>query len=647
MKNNISLAVVGHIDHGKSTFIGRLLYDVGYIKTYEVAAMKEETGCEKLDFSQFLDVYKEERENSMTMDTTKRYFETDNYRATIIDCPGHQEFIKNMLSGASEAEGAIALVSCSQEEGVQEQGKRHLALLTVLNIPINIIAVNKTDEINYSKERFDEVVKELKAFLETLGQNTENIEFIPVSAKEGDNVHKKSANTSWYTGPTVTEAIGKLNKKKEETDKVLRLTVQQVDPEEKIIFGRIEAGKIKVGQNIEFGLANTITKVEKIATTKEGVSEASKGEVVSLTVNNIENINRGDIAGEEGKKPEKSNTVLAEVILPHNTELKIGDRFTFRYATAETEAIVNKIVKKINSEDLSFIENDPLAVHEGEIGMVRIGLIDDLVLEEYKQCPSLGRFVGLNQKKSFPGIIVKKEDNEERVTKIACGISPTTLPQLDELTKQKRVSLLRVNGAFPLPDWEKIKSFGLPIGLDIPGDRSLRNKPRTTPHTDDELIDIAIKEGLDYVSLSYVTDAIWTKEVQQRIKEKQSKTQVIAKIETAEALKHLRELIDAADKVLIDRGDLGEAIGFEKVAFYQDKIIEETKKKGKEIMIATEIAASTINTYRPSHADSMQIREFAKKKVDFIVLAEETTKSQTCIEAVKSINRVLDYAEIC
>ncbi|GEM_PF-373422 len=645
MKKNINLCVVGHMDHGKSTFIGRLLYDAGYIKKYEFIALQQEG--REIDFAHFLDIYREERENAMTMDTTKRFFETEKYQYTIIDSPGHKEFIKNMLSGVSEAQYAIVIVSCDEKERIQEQTRRHLALLHLLGVRIAVIAVNKMDSVGYKEKEFNKVTDEMNQFLAYIGCDTSATAFVPIVATRGENISTHSEKMEWYKGETI---IGWLDTTvmpaPPSVAQPLRVVVQFTSQEEKLVLGKIEAGRLVQGEEIYFEPAHVQGVVGEISVLGKQVKEAFAGEAVGFIVKSekFSLLKRGDVGGTGMHKPKPCLQAIGEVIVPFDAKVRVGDEFVFRSGANEGKAIIAEIIKKISSENLQFMENNALSLHEGDIGIVRLQFREQIVVERYSTSKELGRFLLMKEKKAFPGIILQTTEMQAYKTSLICNISPLTMPHLDRLVKQKRVAMLRVNGAFELPDFAILRKYNLPIVLDIPGDRKKR---RTSMISDEELLNIAIRERIDFVGLSYVRSVKEMEDVRAVIEKNKSQVKVIAKIETKEALLHLNAITEAADMLLIDRGDLGTDVGYEKVPFYQEKIVAVAKKFGKKIAVATELAMSTINTDRPTHADTTQMHTTVKQGVDYLVLAEETAKNNDPVKSVEIINLILDFAEAC
>jgi len=205
-KPHMNLAVIGHIDHGKSTLVGRLMYDTGAVEAHVIEKYKEEAkakGKESFAFAWVMDSLKEERERGITIDIAHQRFDTDKYYFTVVDCPGHRDFVKNMITGASQADAAILVVS--GKDSVQAQTKEHVFLSRTLGINQLIIAINKMDEVNYDEAKYNKAKEDVSALLKIVGFKPAEMNFIPTSAFEGDNIASKSENTKWYTGPTILE----------------------------------------------------------------------------------------------------------------------------------------------------------------------------------------------------------------------------------------------------------------------------------------------------------------------------------------------------------------------------------------------------------------------------------------------------------
>ncbi|MGB9577146.1 MAG: GTP-binding protein, partial [Candidatus Norongarragalinales archaeon] len=248
-KPHLNLIFTGHVDHGKSTTVGRLLYETGALSENDLRKLKEEAakvGKATFEFAFAMDQLKEERERGVTIDIAHKDFHTQKYYFTIIDAPGHKDFVKNMITGASQADAAVLV--CSAKEGVQAQTIEHAFLLKVLGVNQFIFAINKMDAVNYDRQKYEETKQALTAKLKPMGYPVDKIPVIPISAYMGDNIAKKSDKTPWYAGPTLLEALDQLAEPKKPTDKPLRLPIQEVftiTGQGTVPVGRVEAGILK------------------------------------------------------------------------------------------------------------------------------------------------------------------------------------------------------------------------------------------------------------------------------------------------------------------------------------------------------------------------------------------------------------------
>ena len=263
-REHLKLVIVGHVDHGKSTLIGRLFFDTDSLPKEKIEEVKQicEALGKELEFAYVMDHLEEERSQGITIDTAQTFFKTEKRDYVIIDAPGHREFTKNMITGASQAEAAILIVDAS--EGVREQTRRHAYILGMLGLKQVIVAVNKMDLVDYSENVFNEVSKQTTDFLERIGIAPTYI--IPISAKEGDNVAKASDRMKWYTGPTILQALDTFKKTEKRDENPLRFAVQDVYniDGKRIIVGRVEAGTLRVGDNIIVLPTGEETTVETI-----------------------------------------------------------------------------------------------------------------------------------------------------------------------------------------------------------------------------------------------------------------------------------------------------------------------------------------------------------------------------------------------
>lgn len=395
-KAHLNLVIIGHVDHGKSTLTGRILLETGAIDPHIIEKYKkeaEEKGKGSFYFAWVMDGLKEERERGVTIDVAHKKFYTDKYYFTVIDAPGHRDFVKNMITGTSQADAAI--ITCSAIEGPQAQTKEHVFLATTLGVKQIIVAINKMDAVKYDQEKYNEAVAGMKKLFAMIGNKAENIPFIPVSAYEGDNIKTASANTSWYKGPTLIQALDALTVPKKETDKPLRLPVQDVYTITGIgtvPVGRVETGLLKPKMKVCFMPSNVTGEVKSIEMHHEQMPQAEPGDNVGFNVGGVakNDIKRGDVAGPVDNPPSVAKTFTAQIIvLNHPSVITVGYTPVFHIHTAQVACQVVEIItaqragKKL--EDLSFIKN-------GDNAIVKLKPMKPLVVEPAKDFPPLGRF---------------------------------------------------------------------------------------------------------------------------------------------------------------------------------------------------------------------------------------------------------------
>lgn len=390
MKDYLKIVFVGHVDHGKSTLIGRLLYDTKSLKNEKYEDLKEEAKNRggEIEFAFVMDHLKEERDKKITIDTAQTYFSTKKRNYVIIDAPGHKEFIKNMVTGASQAEAAILMVDVN--EGVMDQTKRHAYIINLLGIEQVLVAMNKMDLVDYKKERFEEVKGELMGFLKNIGIKPRFV--IPISAKDGDNVAKKSEKMNWYDGPTILEALDKFKKSASPIEKPLRFPVQDVYnfDGERIVVGRIESGRLEVGEEVMVLPGKKKTKVKKIKEFKKEKKEAETGESIGLIIG--EKVKRGDIIAKE-YLPKEKKEIKAKVFWLSPQKIKKGEEVVFRCATQEVRCGIEKIEKRIDSSTLGVVEENAEKLEEHEIGEVVLSLKNPVFVDNFNDIKEMGRFV--------------------------------------------------------------------------------------------------------------------------------------------------------------------------------------------------------------------------------------------------------------
>jgi len=401
-KPHINVMTAGHVDSGKSTLIGRLLYDAGVIREDEMRKLKEiAKGLKKetFEFAFVMDRVKEEQERGLTIDIMHRPFETKKWFFTVIDCPGHRDFVKNLITGASQADATIFVVSTKQGEGIQEQTKEHAWLMKVLGISQILVVLNKMDTINYDEKRFNEVKGEFEKLLKTIGYKTEEIPFIPISAYVGDNVVKKSDKTAWYKGPTLVEALDSYIKEPEKpVKKPLRVPIQDVytiTGVGTVPVGRVETGVLKTGDKLIFEPSGAKGEVKSIEIHHQTLPEAKPGDNVGFNVRGISraDVKRGDVAGHEGSPPTVVKEFTAQiVVLQHPTVVTIGYTPVFHCHTASVACKIEEIIAKIDPKTGAVAQEKPDFIKTGDAAKVRVVPTKPMVIEKQADFPELARF---------------------------------------------------------------------------------------------------------------------------------------------------------------------------------------------------------------------------------------------------------------
>ncbi|MBS3096738.1 GTP-binding protein [Candidatus Woesearchaeota archaeon] len=390
----MSFVIVGHVDHGKSTLIGRLLYDTDSLPTGKIEEIKkvcEELGRE-LEFSYVMDHLEEERQHNITIDTAQIFFKTKKRRYVIIDAPGHREFLKNMITGASRAEAAVLIIDA--KEGVMEQTKRHAYILHLLGVKQVIVVINKMDLVGYNQGRFDEISSNIENFLNLINIIPGCI--IPISAYYGDNITNKSENMGWYNGPTILESLDTFKVSAASLDKPLRYAVQDVYVVngKRIIAGRVEAGKIGKYEEIIFMPSKKKAKVASIEVFNEVRTKAGAGMCIGVTIDDHHFIERGEIACSTNEKNLKETGKLkANVFWLGKEPLSLNERITFKCATKESECVIEKIQRKFDSSTLQEIREKQDQIGEREVGELIIRMDNPVFVDNFNDVAELGRFV--------------------------------------------------------------------------------------------------------------------------------------------------------------------------------------------------------------------------------------------------------------
>ncbi len=402
-KPHINLVFIGHVDHGKSTTVGRLLFDTGYVDEQTMKKLKEKAqqlGKAGFEFAFVMDNLKEEQERGVTIDLSHKKFETDKYYFTIIDAPGHKDFIKNMITGTSQADAAVLVVAAN--DGIMAQTKEHVFLAKTLGVAQIIIAVNKMDMVKYDEKRFNEIKEEVTKLLKSVGYKPETIPFVPIASFPGDNVAKKTTQMSWYTGPSLLEAINGLKEPEKPTNLPLRLPIQDVYKIAGIgtvPVGRVECGIMKVGDKVTIVPAregNGISgEIKSIEMHHEAIQQAEPGDNVGFVVRGVEqkDIARGDVLGHSTNVPPVATEFTAQiVVLNHPSVITAGYTPVFHIHTAQVACQIVQILKKLNPATGEVLQENPDFIKNGDAAIVRVKPIQPLVIEKQKDIPQLARF---------------------------------------------------------------------------------------------------------------------------------------------------------------------------------------------------------------------------------------------------------------
>jgi len=398
-KPHQNLAIIGHVDHGKSTLVGRLLFETGSVPEHVIEQYREEAeekGKGGFEFAYVMDNLAEERERGVTIDIAHQEFDTDEYFFTIVDCPGHRDFVKNMITGASQADNAVLVVAA--DDGVAPQTREHVFLARTLGIGELIIGVNKMDVVDYSEDTYDEVVEEVKQLLKQVRFGTEDASFIPISAFEGDNVAEDLGTMDWYGGPTLLEALNNLPEPEPPTDAPLRLPIQDVYTISGIgtvPVGRLETGMMHPGDNVSFQPSDVGGEVKTIEMHHEEVDEAGPGDNVGFNVRGVgkDDIRRGDVCGPAEDPPTVAETFQAQVVvMQHPSVITAGYTPVFHAHTAQVACTIESIDQKLDPASGEVAEENPDFIQSGDAAVVTVRPQKPLSIEPSSEIPELGSF---------------------------------------------------------------------------------------------------------------------------------------------------------------------------------------------------------------------------------------------------------------
>ena len=389
----VRIVIVGHVDHGKSTLVGRLLHETGSLPEGKLEMLKTVSARRGMPFewSFLLDALQTERDQGITIDTTQIRFRTRSRDIVLIDAPGHAEFLRNMITGASQADAAVLIIDAL--EGVRDQTRRHGYLLHLLGIRQVAVVVNKMDRVEFSRARFDEIAREISSHLTDLGVTPAVI--IPISARDGDGVALHTTQTGWYSGPSVLEALDALEPARPLETLPLRLPVQAIYKfdDRRIVAGRIESGQLGAGDEIVIMPAGKIAKIKTVetwpATTASGLLGA--GRTVGLTLDRELFIERGDIIAHIGEIPRDTRRLRARIFWLHDKPLCKDDQILVRLGSREARATVVGIENAVDPGELSSVESSSIA--RNHVGEIDISLAQPIAADAYADNPRTGRLV--------------------------------------------------------------------------------------------------------------------------------------------------------------------------------------------------------------------------------------------------------------
>jgi elongation factor 1-alpha len=407
-KPHLNLVVIGHVDHGKSTTVGHLFYATKSIDERTIARYEEESkqlGRSSFKFAWVLDKFKEERERGLTIDLSFWKFETAKHFFTVIDSPGHRDFIKNMITGASQADGAILFISAKRGEyeagmGPGGQTREHAFLARTMGVSQLVVAINKMDDatVEWNQQRYEDVRDAAKDLLKITGYNVDKIEFIPTSGWTGDNLAEKSKNMPWYTGPTLVQALDAFEVPAKPVDKPLRIPVQDVysiTGVGTVPVGRVETGVVKTGDQVVIMPQGVTGEVRTIETHHVVIPEANPGDNIGFNIKGVarNDIHRGDVIGPVSNPPTVAREFIGQIIVIHHpTAIAAGYTPVLHSHTVTMATTFTELIQKMDPRTGQVVEEKPAFLKTGDSALVRFRPLRPIVLEPYSSIPQLGRF---------------------------------------------------------------------------------------------------------------------------------------------------------------------------------------------------------------------------------------------------------------
>ena len=395
-KPHMNLVFIGHVDHGKSTLVGRLLLETGHIEQHIIDKYRQEAeskGKGSFEFAWVMDGLKEERERGLTIDVAHKRFDTGKYYYTIIDAPGHRDFVKNMITGTSQADAAVLVVAAP--EGVMAQTKEHIFLARTLGVNQILVAVNKMDatQPEYSEERYNQVKEDVTTLMKTIGYKLDKIQFVPTSAFVGDNATKNTDKLSWWKGDSILDGLDKFEQPEKPTTLPLRWPVQDVysiTGVGTVPVGRIETGVMKPGDKLVFQPSDKTAEIKSIEMHHEQIPKAEPGDNVGVNIRGLAktDIRRGDVAGTDAAPPTVARTFTAQIaVLQHPSVIAKGYTPVFHCHTSQVACTFEELQKKLDPKTGQVMEENPDFLKTGDIAIVKIRPTRPMVIEKAKEIP--------------------------------------------------------------------------------------------------------------------------------------------------------------------------------------------------------------------------------------------------------------------
>jgi bifunctional enzyme CysN/CysC len=412
----VRIVIVGHVDHGKSTLVGRLLHETGSLPEGKLEMLRTVSARRGMPFewSFLLDALQTERDQGITIDTTQIRFRTKSRDVVLIDAPGHAEFLRNMITGASQADAAVLIIDAL--EGVRDQTRRHGYLLHLLGIRQVAIVVNKMDRVDFSAARFAEISAEISAHLTGLGVTPSAV--IPISARDGDGVAERTPRIGWYNGPTVVEALDALEPARPLAQLALRLPVQAIYKfdDRRIVAGRIESGHLAAGDEIVIMPAGKVARIRSVegwpVTPVKGTQTAERS--VGITLDRDLFIERGDVIAHVGSVPRDTRRLRARIFWLHDKPLVQGASILVRLGTRETRATVVAIEKAVDPGELSSVETRSIA--RNHVGEIDVSLAQALAADPFTDNPRTGRLViEVNGRIAGGGLVLSVDSGQRAI----------------------------------------------------------------------------------------------------------------------------------------------------------------------------------------------------------------------------------------